>query len=144
MIQRTFLAGLAGTAAMTAVMLMAPWMGMPKMNAAGLLSMMLGLPLIVGWLMHFMIGIVFALAYALFFQRIVQGIGSAALRGVLFGLAVFLFAQMAMALMGAMMGSTPPMEGSKALMLMGSIMGHVVFGIVVALLVSPAVRPKAV
>lgn len=141
-IQQALLAGFVGTAAMTAVMMMAPMMGFPKMSAAGMLSMMMGVPMVVGWMMHFMIGIVFAVAYALFFQNVVKGIGSPLLRGVVFGMAVFVFAQIMMALMGAMMGGMPPMEGSKVMMIMGSIIGHLVFGIVVALLVKPALQPK--
>jgi hypothetical protein len=37
--------------------------------------------------------------------------------------------------MGAMLGNMPKPEGSMMLMMLGSIMGHVVFGIVVALFV---------
>ena len=64
------------------------------------------------------------------------------LRGAVFGMATFVFAQVMMMIMGAMMGGLPPMEGSKAMLMMGSIIGHVVFGIVVALLVKPALQPR--
>lgn len=141
-IQQALIAGLAGTAAMTAVMMIAPMMGMPKMSAAGMLSMMMRVPMVVGWLMHFMIGIVFALGYALFFQNIVKGMGNTIVRGVVFGMATFVSAQVVMAIMGAMMGGMPPMEGSAMMIMMGSIIGHVVFGIVVALNVEPALQPR--
>lgn len=120
---------------MTVVMKVAPMMGMPKMDPAAMLSMMMGFPLVAGWMMHFMIGIVFALGYALLFMGVVRKVKSLVLKGVLFGLSAFVFAQVVMGIMGAMMGGMPPMEGSMMLMMMGSIVGHVVFGIVVALMV---------
>jgi hypothetical protein len=36
-----------------------------------------------------------------------------------------------MAIMGAVLGGMPPMEGSMMLTMLGSIIGHVIFGIVV-------------
>ena len=62
-IQKTILAGIIGTAVMTLVMMIAPMMGMPKMCPPVMLSGMSGMPVFVGWIMHFMIGIVFAFAY---------------------------------------------------------------------------------
>lgn len=63
-IQRIVLAGTIGTAIMTVVMMVAPMMGMPKMSPPEMLSGMLEMPVIVGWIMHFLIGIMFAFAYA--------------------------------------------------------------------------------
>jgi len=134
-VMKALVAGIAGTAVMTLVMMVAPMMGMPKMNPPGMLSMMMGVPLAMGWLMHFMIGIIFAMTYAFFFMKLVRKVSSPALKGALFGLAAFVFAQVAISVMGAMMGNMPPMEGSMMLMAIGSIMGHVVFGIVVAMIV---------
>ncbi|MBL0126425.1 MAG: hypothetical protein IPP83_02975 [Flavobacteriales bacterium] len=135
---KAIVAGVAGTAVMTLVMMIAPMMGMPKMNPPAMLSMMMGMPIAIGWIMHFMIGIVFALAYALLFMKVVRKVNSPVLKGVLFGLAAFVFAQMAMGAMGAILGGMPPMEGSMMLMAIGGIVGHVVFGIVVALVVKDA------
>ena len=133
-IQKTIIGGIIGTAVMTAVMMIAPIMGMPKMSPPAMLSMMMGIPITVGWLMHFMIGIIFAIAYTFFFINAVRKISSNILKGAIFGMAVFLFAQIIMAIMG-MMFPMPPMEGSMMLMMIGSIMGHVIFGITVALFV---------
>jgi len=47
---QSFLGGIVATAVMTMVMFIAPFMGLPKMNPASLLSMMIGVPIIVGWL----------------------------------------------------------------------------------------------
>lgn len=49
-------------------------------------------------------------------------------------MAVFIFAQIMMAIMG-MIFPMPPIKGNMMLMMLGSIMGHIIFGITVALLV---------
>ena len=134
-LRQSLIGGIIGTAVMTIVMMIAPMMGMPKMNAASMLSMMMGVPIEVGWLMHFMIGIIFAMAYAFFFIKVVKKVSSNVLKGAIFGIAVFIFTQIAIAIMGAMMGGMPPMEGSMMLMMIGSAIGHIFFGIVVAMFV---------
>jgi hypothetical protein len=131
-IKQTLIAGLLGTAAMTLVMFIAPMMGMPKMNAAEMLSMMTSTPMFIGWLMHFMTGVIFASAYAFVFLNILKRFSSNIVKGTIFGMIVFIFAQIVMAMMGAIMGGMPPMEGNIALMMLGSLIGHVIYGIVVA------------
>jgi uncharacterized membrane protein YagU involved in acid resistance len=132
-IQQALIGGIAGTAVMTLVMFMAPMMGMPEMNPPAMLSMMMGFPIVVGWVMHFMIGIIFAFAYAFLFIDLLKKIKNNILKGAIFGFAVFMFAQVAMAVMGSMLGGMPEMEGNMVLMMIGSIIGHIIFGIVVAL-----------
>ena len=133
-IKQALLGGIIGTAAMTLVMMIAPMMGIPKMSPPAMLSMMMGFPIVVGWIMHFMIGVIFAMAYAFFFINVVKMVNSNILKGAIFGMAAFIFAQIMMAIMG-MMFPMPPMQGSMMLMMVGSIMGHVIFGITVVLFV---------
>ena len=134
-ISQSLIGGIIATAVMSAVMMLAAMMGMPKMSPPNMLATMMGVPIIIGWLMHFMIGVIFALSYAYLFINIVRKINSNALKGVIFGIAAFIFAQIAMVILDAMMGGLPPMEGSVALIMIGSIMGHIIFGIVVAVFV---------
>ena len=134
-IKQGLLGGIAATVVMTAFMMIAPVMGMPEMSPPEILATMMGLPILVGWIMHFMIGVIFALAYAFFFMDWVKRVNSNVLKGAIFGFAVFIFAQIAMAILGAMMGGMPASDDSVVLIMIGSIVGHVVFGIVVALLV---------
>lgn len=119
---------------MTFVMMIAPMMGMPKMSPPAILSMMMGFPVGIGWMMHFMIGIIFAMAYSFFIINLVKKVGNKILKGAIFGMAAFIFAQIMMAIMG-MVFPMPPMEDSMMLMMVGSIMGHVIFGITVAIFV---------
>lgn len=132
-ISKTLVSGLAATAVMSLVMYLAPMMGLPEMNAAAMLAGMMGMPLVAGWIMHFMIGVIFAGAYVYLFSPRVK-ITKSALKGAVFGLVVFVFAQVVMAIMGALMGGMPKPQGSMMLMMIGSILGHVVYGMVVALL----------
>ena len=131
-ISRTLISGIAGTLIMTMVMFVAPYMGLPKMNPATMLSGMMGVPSVVGWIMHFMIGIIFASVFVYLFSSKVK-IANIVVKGALFGIAVFIFAQIMMAVMGAIMGGMPKSEGTMIAMMTGSTIGHIVFGIVVAL-----------
>jgi hypothetical protein len=141
-LKQSLISGITGTAVMTAIMFIAPMLGMPEMNPAAMLAGMMGVPVTIGWLMHFMIGVIFAASYVYLFHPKVN-IKSKALKGAVFGFAVFIFAQIEMAVMGAMMGGMPQPEGSMLLMAIGSIMGHVIFGIVVALLVPASAEAPA-
>ena len=137
-IQKALLSGITGTAAMSLFMMLAPLMGIPKMNPPQMLSSMMGFPILVGWLMHFMIGVTFAMAYVFLLIKLVSKIKSKILKGTICGLAIFIFAQIMMGIMGAVLGGLPPMEGNLVFIMIGSIAGHIIFGIVVALLVKEA------
>jgi hypothetical protein len=136
------ISGLVGTVAISAVMAMAPLMGMPKMDIVGMLSTMFGKPnKVLGWMMHFMMGVVFTLIYAFLWSI---GIGSAGwFSGLIFGAAHWL-------VVGLMMAMIPIMHvGIKngdveapglwmtnqggVLAFIGGLMGHMIFGLVAAL-----------
>lgn len=133
-IQKGIIAGVIGTAVMTLVMMIAPMMGLPEMSPPAMLSAMMDFPIIIGWIMHFMIGIVFALIYAFFFIELIRKVNSYWLKGTIFGSAALIFAQIMMVIMGRMF-PMPPMEGSMMLTLLGSMIGHIIFGITVALII---------
>ena len=140
------IAGLFGTFALSLVMATAPSMGLPKMDIVGMLASMLQKDgnRLLGWGIHLMIGILFALVYAILWSI---GIGRAApLWGLAFGGVHWLFA-------GLVMGGVPVMHaGVKAgtlqapgvfmlntgglMAFMGGLIGHLIFGLVVALVYS--------
>ena len=132
-IAQSVIAGLVATAVMTGFIFLAPMMGLPKMNPAEMLSGMMGVPLMVGYLMHCMIGIIFAAAYVYLFNPKVR-IQSKLLKGSLFGFAVFIFAQVMIFIIGKLM-PMPMAEDNMMLIMLGSLIGHLVYGIVVALIV---------
>jgi uncharacterized membrane protein YagU involved in acid resistance len=132
-IQKAVLGGIVATAVMTMIIFMAPLMGIPKMNPAEMLAGKLGGEIIIGWVMHFMIGVIFALVYVFLFSELIRKINSKVLKGALFGLSVFVFAQIMMVLMNFVTGGNESPAGNMFLILLGSVMGHINYGIVVAL-----------
>lgn len=105
-------------------------MGMPKMPIGEMLAGFMHLPVVVGWVMHFMIAIVLAAGYVLFFRSKISGIK--VVKGILYGLIPFFMAQvMVMPMMGA--GFFSGNTEAPMLMVMGSLLGHVVYGAVLGL-----------
>ncbi len=125
---KAVIAGLWGTLAMTMVILMAPAMGMPPMPVGKMLANFMGIPEFIGWAAHVMIGIVLALIYANVFVTRLPG--KPWVRGATFGLIPWLVMQ---AMLNPMMGAgffaynTP----APVLIVLGSMMGHLIFGVVV-------------
>ncbi len=136
------IAGIIGTLVMTMVMMAAPQMGMPKMDIVGMLGSMFSAKSnrMLGMVMHFMMGVIFAIVYALLWNA---GIGTVGLLwGAVFGAGHWLVT-------GVMMGGMSMMHaGVKAgtvnapglfmtnnggmMAFIGGLMGHVIFGLVVA------------
>jgi uncharacterized membrane protein YagU involved in acid resistance len=137
------IAGLIGTIVLTMVMNMAPKMGMPKMDMVGMLGAMFSPEgnHTLGMVIHLIMGVIFAIIYALLWN---VGVGTLGLLwGAIFGAGHWLIA-------GMMMGGMPMMHaGIKAgvieapgvfmlknggmMAFMGGLMGHIIFGLVVAL-----------
>jgi uncharacterized membrane protein YagU involved in acid resistance len=123
-IGKAVMAGVVGTAAMTVVGLyVAPLMGMPAMNPANMLAEAMGGVGALGWLGHFMIGTLLAVGYALVAEAIP---GPGVMRGAIYGIAPFLLAQIAVM---PMMGM--PFFSGFGSMMIGSLVGHLVYGGVV-------------
>lgn len=122
-----FLAGFIATAVLSVMMVAKAMMGvMPELDVVAMLSMMMGAPLIVGWLAHFMIG---TLAWGGGFAVLYGAIpgGSAIVKGIVFGVAAWL----------AMMIMVMPMAGAGIFGMNFGIMApmmtlvlHIIFGAV--------------
>jgi len=123
--RRALVAGAAGTAAMTMLMLVAPMMGMPKMAIGEMLGGFLGIGSAAGWAMHGVIGLVLGTIYAAAAAGRLPG--GTAIRGAVYGFLVFLVAQLVvMPMMGAGVFS-----GGETAVILGSLLGHLVYGGVV-------------
>ena len=126
---RAAAAGLVGTGVMTALLLVEPSVGLPKIAIGQILSTSLGLASAhlaigpaVGWIIHFLVGVTLALIYAAVFDRRLPGNPLA--RGVLYGVLVFVVAQLVfMPLVGGGVFSNGDPE-----LLAGSLLGHLVYG----------------
>ena len=121
-VKRILLAGAVGTAAMTMLMLVAPLMGMPKMAIGEMLGSFLGIGTAAGWVLHLVIGLILATTYAIVFASRLPG--SPVVRGAIYGVGVFLMAQLVVT---PMMGGGL-FSGGNVLMIVGSLMGHLVYG----------------
>jgi len=126
---RAAVAGLIATAVMTALLLVEPSVGLPKIAIGQILSTSLGLASahlsggpVLGWIIHFIIGAVLALLYAAVFEPRLPG-GPLA-RGLIYGVLVFVAAQVVfMPLVGG--GFFSRGDGQ---LLTGSLLGHLVYG----------------
>jgi hypothetical protein len=133
-------AGLVATAALSMLMYGGPMMGMPRMNIAQTIGSM-ALPLggaasTFGMMMHLMMGIAFTIAYAGVWSGL--DINVTWWSGLLFGLVHAAVAVMGMGMMMKMHKevkagrlASPLAGGAKSVM--GMVMGHMVFGLVAAL-----------
>lgn len=135
-------AGVVASLVFSMVLAMAPKMGMPKMDIVSLLGSMFGKPnQMLGWMMHLMMGIVFALIYAFLWSAGISG--ATWLGGLIFGAVQWLA-------VGVIMGMIPMMHvGIKSgavkapglwmtnngggMAFMGGLVGHMIFGVVIAL-----------
>ncbi|HEU5154028.1 MAG TPA: DUF6789 family protein, partial [Gemmatimonadales bacterium] len=126
---RAAASGLIGTGVMTALLLVEPSVGLPKIAMGQVLSTSLGLTSAhltigpaLGWGLHFLIGMALALLYAAVFERRLPG--TPLIRGLLYGLLVFVVAQLIfMPLVGGGVFSRGDVE-----LLAGSLVGHLVYG----------------
>ncbi len=147
--KKLFLAGFVATVAMTALMYLAPMMGMPKMDIATMLgTMFLSRPAPAFWLgmmIHLMMGtVLFPAIYSFALQ---PGTGSGTGRGAFWGLILWAAANlMVMPLMGAIhpMVKSGMMPAPGFLMLhlgvmapVGSLVGHLVYGMLLGRLAGP-------
>lgn len=140
-IGRVVLAGLAATAVMTLIMLMAPLMGMPEMNIGKMLGGFMGVPTFIGWAGHFMIGVALAIGYGMFFEPRLNN--APVVRGILYGLIPWLVSQV---MVNPMMGAGLFAANTPApfLMVMGSLLGHVAYGAILGVAFARAATPAVV
>ncbi len=133
-VSRAIAGGIVGTLLMTIMTMVAPMMGMPKMDIAAMLGSLLGGPppdvgssaWLVGFGMHLMIGIaILAIGYALINNYLPTS--SSLAKGLFYGVIVWLVAQlMVMPMMGAGFFSSHLPQGM--MMAAGSLMGHLIYG----------------
>lgn len=126
-IDKAVLAGVIGTIVMTLMTMMATAIGLP-MDIPAMLSGFMHVSITIGWLAHFMIGIALALIYVYAFMSWLPG--SPVVKGALYGVFPFLVAQiMLMPMMG--MGLFTANAPNALMLVLGSLMGHLVYGAVV-------------
>ena len=120
-IKKAFLSGIIATAVMSALIFISHSLGFPRMPVWEILANAFGIPVLAGWIIHFLIGILLAGIYTLFFKKRLPG--NYVLKGMIFSLFPFFLAQV-FSLFG----------GKISLILtLGSLIGHLVYGFVLGL-----------
>ena len=113
--------GVIATAVFSVLIFLSPYLGFPRLPVWEVLADKLNAPVLIGWLIHFAIGITLAAIYLFWFKSRLKG--SDAVRGMIFSLLPFAAAQ-AVASSGC---------GFNWLLLAGSLFGHLVYGLVLGL-----------
>ena len=120
-IKKAFLSGIIATAVMSALIFISHSLGFPRMPVWEILANAFGIPVLAGWIIHFLIGILLAGIYILFFKKRLPG--NYVLKGMIFSLFPFFLAQV-FSLFG----------GKISLILtLRSLIGHLVYGFVLGL-----------
>lgn len=130
-VARAVAAGVLGTGTMTALWLVEPAVGLPKIAVGHILSTFMSVSVAHlrvgnagGWTAHLAFGVVLALLYARFFSARLPGAPAA--RGALYGVLLFIMAQLVfMPLVGGGFFARGDIE-----LLAGSLLGHLVYGVV--------------
>ncbi len=117
---------------MTALLLVEPSIGLPKIAIGEILSSTMSaisarttMGPAAGWVVDLLVGILFALIYAGLVDR--QLPGTPMVRGFLFGCIVFVIAQ----LVFAPLTGSGIFSGGDVVLLLGGLLGHLVYGGVV-------------
>lgn len=130
--RRAAAAGAIATGVLTALWLVEPSIGLPRIAIGQLLSTLMSvsvahLPVGAagGWLIHLCVGMLLAIIYAWIFVTRLPG--SPSVRGAAYGVIVFVVAQVVfMPLVGSGVFSNGDLE-----LIAGSLFGHVLFGVVI-------------
>ena len=132
------LGGVAGTAAMTLMMLIAPMMGV-HMDITASLAGMVHAPWMVGMVVHLMMGIlIFPLVYGILLRRYLPG--SALVRGLIWGSILWMMMEVAiMPMLGAGVFGIygPGMMGAVA-----ALMAHLVYGGLLGVIAAGEATPE--
>jgi uncharacterized membrane protein YagU involved in acid resistance len=138
------IAGVIATAAMTAFTYMAPLMGF-EMKIPKMLAGTMGTPIIIGWLAHFMIGIILSFIYAAIFLPATKKTANYK-NGAIYGIFPWLLAQiMVMPMMMVLNGGSfiSGLFSGSIMMAMASLIGHLLYGAILGLIYKPQIIIKS-
>jgi len=133
-IKSAIIAGVIATVAMTMFTFIAPLMGF-EMNIPKMLGSTMGAPIVIGWLAHFMIGTILAINYAAIYLPNIKQIDGAK-SGEIFSIIPWMAQIIVMPMMSMMNGGsyTSGLFSGSIMVAMASLMGHLLFGVVLGLL----------
>jgi hypothetical protein len=100
-LNQALFSGVVATTFMTIVMYILSLLGMPEVHPPIMLSDIMSISIVLSWMLHFCVGILFALFYMFVFKKMVVKIKSRFYKGALYGITLFLVAQIAINVLGA-------------------------------------------
>jgi uncharacterized membrane protein YagU involved in acid resistance len=133
---RTVMAGVIAWIVFTIILYMVPAMGVPKMDLPALLGGMFGMNSVaMGWVMHFIVGMVLAFVYAYWLVEYLPG--APWLRGLEYGVLPWLTMMVIVAPMlpvvDPMTAKMPPgffLANMGTMATVGSLIAHLIWGVV--------------
>lgn len=129
---KIIVSGVVATALMSVMLYFAPLMGLPKVDIPEILAAMTNTNIVIGWLLHFGMGILFVFIYDVLFQNWLKRVDNNILRGMIYGFLVFVVAQVTMPFLMKLMlapNEMPrPENVSMAQMMIVYMLAHLVFG----------------
>jgi hypothetical protein len=131
---KVLLAGIVATGVMTAFMALAPFLGLPNMNAGELLGSMFGGNKVIGWVEHFSAGIVFAFIYARFINRLLP-IENSIARGAIYGIALFVLSEIVFTGVSFLGYLSWHQKESMALMIFGEALVCLLYGAILGVFI---------
>ncbi|MCH8024951.1 MAG: hypothetical protein IIB43_09620 [Candidatus Marinimicrobia bacterium] len=123
-IRKIVMAGVAGTLAMTVFRMLGPIVNIPKMDMGMMLGVknpMMAMPYWMGWMMHFVIGIILTFIYAAFLMDKLPSDGWK--QGAIYSILPWLLMSLALA---PMMGMG--LFGGTIMAGVGGLLGHLAYG----------------
>lgn len=127
------LSGVLGMIMMMIIMLIAPLVGLPKMIQPEIINALLGGSELVGWTVYIFMGAVFAVIYHYGFAHRLP-IESNIVKGLIFGFAIFVIAQASVFILPALGVKIPDSGASMLSIIAGNLVGHLIYGVVVAVI----------
>ena len=124
---KVLVAGIVATGVMTGFMALAPYLGLPNMNAGELLGAMFGGNKIAGWAVHFAAGIGFAFLYATFVNRLLP-IENNVARGAIYGILLFILSEIVFTAINFLGYLSWHQKESMALMIFGEVFACLLYG----------------
>ena len=132
---KVFLVGLIATGVMTGFMALAPYIGLPNMNAGEILGSMFGGNRIIGWAEHFVAGIIFAFIYAKFVNRLLPVENNIA-RGAIYGILLFILSEIVFTAINVLGYLSWHQKESMALMVFGEVLACLLYGMVLGIFIT--------
>lgn len=130
----TVAGGLASTAVITGVMLLLSYMGMPDINYGEMLAKFTKTTPVVGWIMHFVTGVILAYGYVYYFRDEVDG--PYAVRGLIYSVLPWVIT---LIMLFPMIGIQRDNETSPSvgIFILSTLIAYLSFGLVMGAIAKP-------